>query len=147
VSGRRETGRLWDTVRLSRWIRRLALPVVLLALFFFYLHYGWQTVPGGMDTMPESAPPGAICAIDKRPAAVKAPGPDHPGSLVFVEVPGGGVLLSRVSTVLADGSFQIRHENRKSSYLRFESQGPYPIERVQGLVLGVFRFESSDSGR
>jgi len=142
MTQRRETGGAWDTVRLSRWIRRLALPVVLLALLFFYLHFGWQTVPGGMDTMPQSAPPGSICAIDKRPTTLKAE-----TSLVFLEVPGGGVLLSRVSKLEPDGRFHILHENRKSKYLRFESMGPYSIDKVQGLVLGVFRLESSDGGR
>ena len=93
MSQRRETGGAWDTVRLTRWIRRLALPVVLLALFFFYLNFGWQTVPGHMDTMPESAPAGSICAIDKRPTTLKAK-----TSVVFLEVP-GGVLLSRVSRI------------------------------------------------
>jgi len=142
MTQRRETGGAWDTVRLSRWIRRLALPVVLLALFYFYLHFGWQTVPGGMDTMPRSAPPGSVCAIEKRPSGLKAG-----TSLVFLEVPGGGVLLGRVSRIEPDGRFQIEFENRESRYLRFEGMGPYSIDKVQGLVLGVFRFESSDSGR
>ena len=141
MSQRREPGGAWDTVRLSRWIRRLALPVVLLALFFFYLHFGWRTVPAGMDTMPESAPPGSICAIDKRPTTLKAE-----TSLVFLEVP-GGVLLSRVWRLEPDGRFQIRHANRESKYLRYESMGPYSIDKVRGLVLGVFRFESFDGGR
>ena len=141
MSQRRETGSAWDAVRLTRWIRRLALPVVLLALFFFYLNFGWQTVPGHMDTMPESAPPGSICAIDKRPTTLKAK-----TSVVFLEVP-GGVLLSRVSRIEPDGRFHIRHDNRESKYLSFESMGPYSVDRVRGLVLGVFRFESSDGGR
>ncbi len=137
---RGETGHFWDTVRLSRWVRRLALPAVLLGLFLFYLHFGWQTVPPAMDTMPESAPPGSICAIDKLPTGVKV------GSVVFVEMPNGGVLLTQVSAVQSDGSFLIRHENRKSQYLGYESHGPYRIESIHGLVLGVFRFGSS-SGR
>lgn len=137
-----KTGGAWDTVRLSRWIRRLGLPIVLLALFFFYLNFGWQTVPSGMDTMPESAPPGSVCAIEKRPGTLK-PG----SSLVFLEVPGGGVLLGQVSSLEADGRFHIRFENRKSRYLRFESMGPYSIDKVQGLVLGVFHFEGSGNGR
>lgn len=134
--------RTWDTIRLSRWIRRLALPVVLLALFYFYLHFGWQTVPTGMDTVPTSAPPGSVCAIAKRPTTLEAG-----TSLVFLEVPGGGVLLSRVSKLEPDGRFHIRHENRESKYLRYESMGPYSMDKVQGLVLGVFRFEGSASGR
>lgn len=134
--------RAWDTVRVSRWIRRAALPVVLLALLYFYLHFGWQTVPAGMDTMPQSAPPGSVCAIAKRPGRLEAG-----TSLVFLEVPGGGVLLGRVSSVEPDGRFQIRFENRESKYLRYESMGPYSLDKVQGLVLGVFRFEGSDSGR
>ena len=115
--------------------------MVLLALLFFYLHFGWQTVPGGMDTMPDSAPPGSICAIDKLPTTLKAA-----TSLVFLEVP-GGVLLSRVSRLEPDGRFHIRHDNRESKYLRYESMGPYSIDKVRGLVLGVFRFEGSDGGR
>ena len=118
--------------------RGLALPVVLLGLLLFYLKFGWQTVPPGMDTMPQSAPPGSVCAIDKHPGVLK---PDS--SLVFLEVPGGGVLLSRVSAVTPDGRFHIRHENRKSSFLQYESQGPFEMSSVRGLVLGVFRFENS----
>ena len=67
-------------------------------------------------------------------------------SLVFVAMPEGGVLLSQVSVLAADGSFQIRHENRKSKYLGYERQGPYRIEQIHGLVLGVFRLGSSGRG-
>jgi hypothetical protein len=133
------TPALWDTVRISRLLRRLALPVVLVAFLLFYLSYGWQAVPNGMDTVPESAPVGSICAIQKRPSAVQV------GSLVFLELDRGGLLLSKVSAVLPGGRFLIRHENRDSAFLSYEDLGPFDVRQVRGLVLGVFRFGQQGS--
>ena len=135
------SGRLWDTVKLSRWLRRLALPFVLLAFVWLYLSYGVRSVPTGMDTLPKSCPVGSFCAVQKNPTRVRV------GSVVFVDVGRGALLLSQVSALEPDGRFQIRHENRRSAFLQYETQGPYKVEQVRELVLGVFRVEGSANGR
>ena len=135
------SGRFWDTVKLSRWVRRLALPAVLVALFWFYMSYGLRSVPTDMDTLLQSCPAGSFCAVQKNPSRVRV------GSVVFVDVGRGALLLSQVSEVEPDGRFQIRHENRRSVFLQYETQGPYKIEQVRGLVLGVFRGEGPANGR
>ncbi|MEM7203204.1 MAG: hypothetical protein AAF628_23280 [Planctomycetota bacterium] len=121
-----------NSLSLARLMRRSTGPVAILCLVLLWWHYGLLRVPVGMDTLPDSHPPRTVCLIDKRPSRLQ------PGAVVFVSLPDGSVLLSRVAEALADGSVRIRHDNRDSRFRRLERLGPFAAAAVRGLVLTQF---------
>ena len=86
-------------------------------------------VPEGMDTMPDTHPPGTICLIEKAPSSLEE------GSVIFIDLPDRSTLLTRVAAVHDDGSVSIRHDHRASGFVYLEAKGPYPRGAVRGLVL------------
>lgn len=118
--------------RLRRWVLRSG--VVLLALFVVWLVslYGILRVPEGMDTLPGTHPPGTICIVRKAPGRITLG--EH-GAVVFLRVPGGGTVLTRVVRIDERGMLHVRHDNRESRFVRYEQMGPYPLDAVEALVL------------
>lgn len=116
----------------KRWLVRLSVVVVAASVVLMYLSYGLLSVPRGMDTMPDTHPPGAVCLIQKWPSTVAE------RAVVFVDVEGGATVLSRVEKITADGKVSIRHDNRRSEFCYLEAAGPYDIDAVRGLVLTMF---------
>jgi hypothetical protein len=123
-------GRL-DPRRLRSWVVRAALPVVLVGVLVFYLCFGMLRVPAGMDTIAR-IPPGAWCLIDKRAGSVRV------GSAVFVDLPAGGTLLSRVTAIDEDGSLRVANDNPDSALPDSDQFGPLPAACLRGVVLVVF---------
>lgn len=107
------------------------LPFALLCGLALWLCFGLLRVPAGMDTTP-AVPPGSTCVIDKRSGAAQV------GSLVFVDVPGGGTVLSRVREVAADGGLLLRHDNLESRLPDSRALGALPRTALRGTVLTVF---------
>lgn len=112
-------------------MRRLTLPLAVVAGVWFWLTFGALQVPKGMDTMP-SAPPGSSCLIDKRAGRARV------GHEVFVDVPDGGTVLTRVLEVTADDLLVLRHDNAESRLPDSRAFGPLPRSAVRGIVLCVF---------
>ena len=125
----------------TRWVRRIGLPLVIVGAVVLYVRYDFLGVPAGMDTLPDTHPPGSSCLIDTWGSALA------PGQAVFVDLPDGSTVLSRVESVQPDGSFEIRHDNRRSGFGYLERLGPYPPEALRGLVLVVFPASQEVPGR
>jgi hypothetical protein len=117
----------WN-LRLARLVRRLALPAVVVAGILLWRSYGVIGVPDGMDTMPQTHPPGTRCVVAKRPGKVVS------GAVVFVDVPGGGTLLARVVAVAPDGSLAVAPDNPATRFAA-ALRAPVPPAAVRGLVL------------
>jgi hypothetical protein len=112
----------------------VALVLVFCALL--YVRFGWLSVPRGMDTMPHDAPSGTLCLVAKQPSVIAV------GAIVFVAVPGGGTVVSRV--VGFDGNLVLLEHDNKQSRVGFgDRRGSVPREAVRGLVLCAFAAESS----
>lgn len=121
----------FDPVRLARVLRRSILPLALLAVVLFLLRFGALRVPAGMDSMP-SIPPGSLCLIDKWHSSAQ------PGDEVFVDLPDGSVLLSRLVAVGEDGSLVVQNDADASRLPDSDQFGPLPRQRLRGTVLVVF---------
>jgi hypothetical protein len=124
------------TLRVARWARRIGLAAAVAGFVLFFNRFWVMRVPAGMDTMPLSHPPGALCIVDRRPPRLV------PGAAVFVELPEGGVLLLTVDRVVAGGepgaeTFFARSDNPVSRWAQRGPLGPYPVSAVRGLVLAV----------
>jgi hypothetical protein len=115
----------WN-LRAACWTRRLALPVCLAGALVLWANYGLLAVPEGMDTLPDSHPPGTRCLIEKRPRRLR------PGAVVFVDVHGGTV-LARVRAV-TDAGVELAHDNEHSRFAALAGQ-TFPLAAVRGLVL------------
>lgn len=126
-----------DPLVLARRLRRLTLLVAAGAAIWFFTCFGAKWVPAGMDTVPE-IPPGSYCILDKRQSTVQV------GSNVFLEVPGTGLLLSRVAAIDGD-TVTVRHPNPRSTLPDSTTLGPLPRRCLCGVVLGVFA--SGDGGQ
>ncbi|MCA8976759.1 MAG: S24/S26 family peptidase [Planctomycetes bacterium] len=116
--------------RLAKRLRRITLVVGVSLGIWAYLCWGARWVPIGMDTVP-AIPPGSFCVVDKRASTVKI------GSHVFIELPGVGVVLSRVTARNGD-RIRIEHPNVDSSYPDSRTLGEVPVSAVTGTVLGAF---------
>jgi type IV secretory pathway protease TraF len=119
-----------DPLRLARIVRRSMLPIALGAAAIFWVCFGMVKVPLGMDTMP-TIPPESLCVLDKR---VSQAGVGHE---VFVEVPDGGTLLSRVLEVTPDDRIVVRNDNAQSLLPDSRVFGPLSRSRVLGVVIFV----------
>lgn len=85
----------------ARWLKRATAVLAVVGGVVFFSWFGTQRVPPGMDTVP-TIPPGSLCIIDRRQGTAQI------GYHVFVDVPGGGTLLSQVTQ--ADAAGGVRHE-------------------------------------
>lgn len=121
-----------NTLKATRWVGRLGVPLLLVCALALYWHFDLLAVPEGMDTMPETHPAGTICLIEKSPSGLVQ------GSVVFVDLPDGSTVLTRVAAVFDDGAIAIRHDNRASVFCYLEQSNPYPATAVRGLVLTMF---------
>lgn len=119
-----------DTIRLSRVLQRLMLPLALVLGLLVWWRYGTITVPAGMDTMPLEYPPGTLCIVDEHPARLIE------GQVVFFDT-GGGTLLSRVARVAGDRIW-VEHDADDSRFPDGEQLGPIDEAAVRGLVLTKF---------
>lgn len=117
------------TLRLARWTRRLALPLLLVGVVSLWHGYGMLTVPAGMDTLPETHPPGTRCLVAKHPRHLVA------GAVVFAEV-AAGTVLGRIAAV--DGEMLLLAADNQAS--RYAAWLPTHVPRraVRGLVLVTF---------
>ena len=107
--------------RLAKRLRRITLVVGVSLGIWAYLCWGARWVPIGMDTVP-AIPPGSFCVVDKRASTVKI------GSHVFIELPGVGVVLSRVTARNGD---RIRIE---SAHGEIETEAKLTDEVVAGTI-------------
>lgn len=121
----------FDPARLARTIRRATLPLAIVAAIVFFQCFGSMRVPEGMDSMPD-IPPGSLCLIDKRSGSAR------PGKAVFVDVPAGGTLLSRVVAVGADGSLRVQNDSPTSALPDSDQFGELPAKALRGTVMVVF---------
>lgn len=135
----RKTAKGFDPHRFGRALRRLTLPFAVIAGLWFWTCFGAIQVPKGMDTMPH-VPPGSVCLVDKRSDRVQE---RHE---VFVEVPGGGTVLSRVVQITPEGLVVVQHDAATSSLPDSRAFGPLPREAVRGIVLCVFAGDQSEPG-
>lgn len=122
----------FDTLRAARLARRAMLPAVLLSAMVLYWCFGVMRVNSAMDTLPDKVPPGSLCVIDKRQSAAGV------GDAVFVEAPGGGILLSRVTARGDDGSLTLRNDNSQARFPDSDDFGPVPASALRGTVRVVF---------
>jgi hypothetical protein len=118
-----------NTLRLSRAIRRIMLPLAVLLGFLLWWNYGTLTVPDGMDTLPDEYPPGCLCVIDMRPGAPRA------GQVVFVAFR-GGLLLTRIARV--EGEVLFADHDDAARYPDGDELGPLPVTAVRAVVLTAF---------
>lgn len=124
--------------RLARRIRRWTLVIAIILAIAMYACFGARYVPPRMDTVPD-IPAGSFCVIDKRRSTVQA------GSHVFLELPGHGVVLSRVES--RDGDrLRIVHPNGASAVPDSRTLGALSIDVVIGTVLGAFKPNAGGSG-
>lgn len=118
----------------ERWRSRLLWATVLLVLgmvLWFRAHFELVRIPSGMDTMPRTHPPGALCLVVKRPAQVAVK------DVVFVDLPEGGTLLARVESVGPQG-LHVRAANERSVLTGGHLVGPIAPAAVRGRVVTVF---------
>ncbi len=111
--------------------RGILLAVIILGTLL-YTQYGLLRVPAGMDTMPDSFPPGTLCLIEKSPSVVI---PQK--SVVFVDLPQGGTVLTRVVEIVGDDLI-VQHDNPKSGLGFPGGKGAVELSWVRGLVLTAF---------
>jgi len=118
----------FDSSATTRWVRRLALPVLLVCAIVFFRSYWFVVVPAGMDTMPEVYPPGTTCVVQRDPAHLVA------GSVVFLEVEDGAApILVRIARVEGGRVYPLV-DNPRSQFAGY-ARGDYPLTRVRALVL------------
>ncbi|MEE2887612.1 MAG: hypothetical protein VX951_09295 [Planctomycetota bacterium] len=128
-----------DTAFVTRWAKRLSLPVALLVLILFFRSYWFVVVPEGMDTMPEVYPPGTTCVVQRNPRHLVE------GSVVFLEVEAGAAaILVRVAKVV-DGRVYPAVDNPRSRFAGYAKED-YPVTSVRALVLSGVTPDSGVSG-
>lgn len=125
-----------NTIRATRIVLRLGVMLLVLCAVVLYWNFGLLRVPAGMDTMTDTHPPGTLCVIEKAPSSLEE------GAVVFIDLPDGSTVLTRVVTVHGDGSIAVRHDNRGSVFTYLEAHGPYRGAAVRGLVLTMFVTEA-----
>jgi type IV secretory pathway protease TraF len=121
---------LWEPTRAARWLRRLGVVGGAVLVVVFFTWFGALRVPASMDTVPSIAP-GSWVIVDRRASAVRV------GSHVFVAVPDGGTLLSRVVAIDADG-IDVQNPNAASTLPDSRQFGRLAASQVRSTVLVVF---------
>lgn len=129
-------GKRVDPLAIARRVRQVTLLLAVGAGIWIFTCFGTRWVPPGMDAVLD-APPGSYCILDKRASSVKV------GSNVFVDVPGVGVVLSRIDT-MDELSITLHNPNPLSQMPDSRALGPVPRRCVLGVVLGVFPRDSSE---
>jgi len=119
-----------DPRQITRWVTRVAPIVVIAMVLLFYFCFGVLRVPVGMDGV-LSIPPDSLCLIDKRSSSVRL------GSAVFVDLPAGGTLLSRVTGLQPDGVMTLQNDNPEAVQRDSGEFGPLPASCLRGVVLVV----------
>lgn len=121
-----------EPLKLRRWVRRACIAAFLVTCVLLWRNYGWMSVPSGMTTMPDAAPPGALCLVEKSPRTF-VPG----RSVVFVRSPMGALVVTRVIEVIGEHSVVVGHDNRQVSVGLEGAASRVPVEAIEGLVLTV----------
>lgn len=128
VPARRKVG--VDPMRYAKWIRRGTVIAAVVTFAWFFLRFGTQWVPRGMDTVPE-LPPESWCIVDRWASGIAV------GSVVFYEGP-LGLMVGRVSEV-DEQSFAVRNDNEASRVPDSNSFGKLPRSAVRGIVVGALQ--------
>lgn len=115
-----------DPLHWAKWVRRGTLVVGLTVMTWFFLRFGTEWVPRGMDTVPD-APPGAWCVVDRWSRGLRI------GSIVFVDTPAGR-MVSRVATLDAD-TVTLLHPNGASPIPDARTFGTVPRSQVISTVV------------
>ena len=116
---------------MTRWVWRITLLGLIVAVLIFSSWFGVLRVPQGMDALKDIIPP-SVCLIDKREGSVME------GSAVFVDLPEGGTVLSRVVELLPDGKMRLQNDNDESVQPDSDELGLLPLASLRGVVLVVF---------
>ncbi len=129
-----------DSRTLTRWTRRLAIPVLVLGVIIFLRSFWFFVVPQGMDTMLDLYPPGTTCVVERDPSALVAG-----RSIVFLEVEvGAAPILVRIGRIEGGRLFPVI-DNPKSRFAGY-ARDSYPLTSVRFLVLTGFVPESAVPG-
>jgi hypothetical protein len=121
---------LLDPLVGARWIRRFTMLVAIASGIWIFTAFGTEWVAAGMDTVP-TVPPGSWCLVDRRASSAR------PGCDVFVEAPGGALLLSRVAEMDAD-TLTVLHPNTSSAWPDSRTFGRLPRRQLRGTVVTAF---------
>ncbi|MFT4513579.1 MAG: hypothetical protein ACI89X_002824 [Planctomycetota bacterium] len=113
----------------AKWLRRITIVFAVVCGLWFFLKFGTQWVPAGMDTVPD-IPAGSWVVVDRWASGLRV------GSDVFIDTP-HGELLSRV-TELRDDEVMITHPAVRSGYGDSALFGPLPRANVRSTVVVVF---------
>ncbi|MEO6597601.1 MAG: S24/S26 family peptidase [Planctomycetota bacterium] len=116
----------FDPIRMATWIRRITALCAVGLLIFVVTCFGTEWVPHGMDTVP-SMPTGSWCVVDRRQSQLAV------GDNVFVQVPGKGLLLSRIAELGPD-TVTLRNPNDTSTVPDSRTLGALPRRAVKGIV-------------
>lgn len=116
---------------MTRWVWRVTILGLIVAVIIFSSWFGVLRVPQGMDGLKHIIPP-AVCLIDKREGSVRA------GCSVFVDLPEGGTVLSRVAELSAAGEMRLENDNPDSVQPDSAELGLLPLASLRGVVLVVF---------
>ena len=120
-----------DPRRVTRWLWR-GVPLLMIgAALVFSWCFGVVRVPAGMDALPAISAD-SVCLIDKREGSVMV------GSAVFVDLPEGGTVLSRVAELLPGDKMRLQNDDAESVQPDSEELGLVPLECLRGVVLVVF---------
>jgi hypothetical protein len=126
-----------DPLRWARSVRRVTFFAGAIAIAWFFLRFGTEWVPRGMDTVP-GLPPGAWCVVDRWSRGLRV------GSDVFVDTP-AGAMLSRIAALDAT-SVTLQHPNAASAIPDSRAFGAVPRTNVRGTVVVALQPSGADAG-
>ena len=115
---------------IAKWVRRATFVFGVVAGTWFFLKFGTQWVPAGMNTIPD-IPAGSWVIVDRWVSGLRV------GSDVFIDTP-QGELLSRVTELRGDQVI-IAHPYQYSGYGDSAQFGALPRGNVRATVVVVFR--------
>lgn len=131
--------RRMDPQKWARRFRRYTIVFAIVVLVAGFAVFGTRWVPVNMDTVPD-VPPGSYCILDKRQSAAQV------GSNVFVELPDGELILSRIAT-RSDDTITLLHPNQASFIPDSRVFGALPHRAIVGTVICVFPPDSGNGSR
>ncbi|MFO1051969.1 MAG: hypothetical protein U1F36_07125 [Planctomycetota bacterium] len=112
-----------NTLVASRWLRRLTVPFLAVALLVMALNFGIERVPDARLVFTDGAVPGATCLLSKRPGGLR-----H-GAVVFLAT-ADGLAVARVDR--EDGERVLLAERGATAF-----PDGVPRAAVRGLLLSV----------
>lgn len=124
VPARRPNGA--DPMRYARWVRRSTFVAAVVTFGWFFLRFGTEWVPVGMDTVPGLAP-NSWCVVDRWSRGLRV------GSDVFYEGP-LGLMLGRVSA-LDSATFAVQNVDPRSRVPDSATFGSLPRTALRGTVV------------